>query len=227
MNVFSRRVILSYIVTSGLAACASSPPLKSSSPDVKNQFVPNKVQTTAFSNPPSFQGQMILTYDDGPHQTLTPRLLDILGEAGAKATFFMIGQRVKIYPSIVRRVANEGHQIGNHSWSHPELTRVSAQRRHQEISMTQKIIEDTIGIQPILFRPPYGAITPQMKIEFKRDFGLNTVMWDVDTKDYTRPGANVVSRRVLNAAPGEIVLMHDIHSPTIEATRMFTSALLS
>jgi peptidoglycan/xylan/chitin deacetylase (PgdA/CDA1 family) len=216
--LLSRRSLIVSFGALGVSACA---------PRIEQIKIPSTVDSLNSSLNPlqSFRGQMILTYDDGPHVLLTPQLLDILGDVQAKAIFFMVGQRAKMHPEIVRRVADEGHIIGNHSWSHPDITRLSPAVRFFEIDSTQKLIEDLTGVSPVFFRPPYGSITPAISLELKNSFNLFTVMWDVDTLDYTRPGVDVVASRVMSAGSGKIVLMHDIHASTIEASRKFLREL--
>lgn len=159
-----------------------------------------------------------LTFDDGPHPSHTPALLDILARYRVKATFYVIGQNARRYPEILRRIVAEGHEIGNHSWSHPALSRLSDARVLRELDRTQEIIWRTVGVQPVTMRPPYGAIT-QRQIHMIHDRrNLPTVSWSVDPEDWRRPGVGVVSARMVRGAqPGAIILAHDIHRPTIRA----------
>ena len=159
-----------------------------------------------------------MTFDDGPHPTHTPRLLDMLAERGLKATFYLIGNRVVEYPHIARRIAEEGHEIGNHSWSHPFLDRLSGAAVTREIDQTTNAIFQVTGRPPVTFRPPYGAFTRNQRINLHAARSLPTILWSVDPQDWRRPGAGTVARRILgNSQQGSIILSHDIHRGTIDA----------
>jgi peptidoglycan/xylan/chitin deacetylase (PgdA/CDA1 family) len=159
-----------------------------------------------------------LTFDDGPHATLTPKLLDLLAAHHMRATFFVVGQNAADHPDILRRAVREGHEIGNHSWSHPNLGRMSDEAVRRELQKTDDAIFAAIGKHPTLLRPPYGSITARQKRWIHDDFGYRIITWDVDPLDWKRPGPSVVTNRILKETrPGSIVLAHDIHPPTIEA----------
>lgn len=159
-----------------------------------------------------------LTFDDGPHPLHTPRLLDILAQHGARATFYVIGALVRRYPVIVQRMVAEGHEVGNHTWTHPTLSRLGNQRFLTEIDRTQQVIFDTVGHIPVTMRPPYGAITMRQSRMLAAERNLPTVIWSVDPQDWRRPGPSVVAKRMVGGArPGAIILAHDIHAPTIRA----------
>jgi peptidoglycan-N-acetylglucosamine deacetylase len=159
-----------------------------------------------------------LTFDDGPHPELTPQLLDILRNEGVRATFYVIGRNVQTYPEIARRIVAEGHEIANHTWSHPTLTAISAARLDKEITSTSEIIQRVTGRRPTNMRPPYGAVNERVRQSMFNDHGLDVIMWSVDPLDWRRPGAEVVRQRLVEGAkPGGILLAHDIHPGTIEA----------
>ncbi|KPQ07804.1 MAG: putative xylanase/chitin deacetylase [Rhodobacteraceae bacterium HLUCCA12] len=162
--------------------------------------------------------QVALTFDDGPHPQHTPRLLDILAEHRVRATFYVIGSLVHRYPAIVQRIVAEGHELGNHTWAHPTLSRHGDHRILSEIDRTQEIIWQTTGHLPVTFRPPYGAITPRQSRMLHASRNLPTVVWSVDPQDWRRPGPAVVAQRMLQGAgPGAIILAHDIHAATVAA----------
>lgn len=159
-----------------------------------------------------------LTFDDGPHPQLTPQLLDVLRNEGVRATFYVIGRNVETYPEIARRIVAEGHEIANHSWSHPTLTAISAARLAKEITSTTEVIQRVTGRRPTNMRPPYGAVNERVRQSMFKDHGLDVIMWSVDPLDWRRPGAEVVRQRLVEGAkPGGILLAHDIHPGTIEA----------
>ena len=159
-----------------------------------------------------------MTFDDGPSATLTPKLLDLLAAHHIKATFFVIGENVAEHPEIVARAAREGHEIANHSWSHPNLAKLSDEGVRRQLWRTDDAIKSATGMRPTLLRPPYGSITEREKRWIHYEFGYHIVLWDVDPYDWKRPGPAVVRNRILQETrPGSIVLSHDIHPGTIEA----------
>jgi peptidoglycan/xylan/chitin deacetylase (PgdA/CDA1 family) len=159
-----------------------------------------------------------LTFDDGPSATLTPKLLDLLAAHHIKATFFVIGENVAEHPDIVARAAREGHEIANHSWSHPNLAKMSDEGVRRQLWQTDEAIKSATGTRPTLLRPPYGSITEREKRWIHDEFGYQIVLWDVDPYDWKRPGPVAVRNRILQETrPGSIVLSHDIHPGTIEA----------
>jgi peptidoglycan/xylan/chitin deacetylase (PgdA/CDA1 family) len=159
-----------------------------------------------------------LTFDDGPSAKLTSKLLDLLGAHHIKATFFVIGQNVADHPEIVARAAREGHEIGNHSWSHPAFAKMSDEAVRRELQKTDDAIHSATGNRPTLLRPPYGSITARQKKWINQEFGYKIIMWDVDPFDWKRPGPVAVTNRIVrNTRAGSIVLSHDIHPGTIEA----------
>ncbi|MGM9924386.1 MAG: polysaccharide deacetylase family protein [Bacillus sp. (in: firmicutes)] len=155
-----------------------------------------------------------ITFDDGPHHILTPRILDILKKYDAKATFFVLGNRVEYYPEIVKRTAEEGHEIGNHSWSHPKLTSLKPEELTKQINKTSNAVEKITGKPATILRPPYGAFNEAVK---KAGNGP-IVNWSVDTLDWQNHSKELVKRNVrLNTKNGSIILMHDIQQATADA----------
>src|SRR5438128_7819007 len=167
-----------------------------------------------------------ITFDDGPSAALTPKLLDILAAHRIKATFFVIGENVVEHPEIVARAAREGHEIGNHSWSHPNFGKMSDEGVRGQVQRTDDAIKDATGTRPILLRPPYGSITARQQRWIHDHFGSQIIPLDVDPYDWKRPGPSVVRNRILKETqPGSIVLSHDIHPGTIEAMPSTLDAL--
>ncbi|MEI8292771.1 MAG: polysaccharide deacetylase family protein [bacterium] len=169
-----------------------------------------------------------MTFDDGPHPKLTLKLLDILKERGIKATFFVIGKNVAEFPEVAKRIVDEGHEIANHSWTHPQLTKLSPSGFATEISQTNDAIEKATGVRPTLMRPPYGAINANLTKRLNEEYGLTVVLWSVDPLDWKIRNAEHVSSQIIkNAAPGAIILSHDIHASTIDAMPAALDALQS
>jgi peptidoglycan/xylan/chitin deacetylase (PgdA/CDA1 family) len=159
-----------------------------------------------------------LTFDDGPHPTLTPKLLDLLAARHIPATFFVIGENVAEHPDIVMRAAREGHEIGSHTWSHPNLAKMSDDTVRRQLRQTEDAIVSATGRKPTLVRPPYGSLTARQKRWIHDQFGYEVILWDVDPLDWKRPGPTIVCNRIVKETrAGSIVLAHDIHSGTIAA----------
>ena len=154
-----------------------------------------------------------LTFDDGPGPK-TGQLLDALKQANAAATFFVVGPNAEARPQVLARMLAEGHEIGNHTWNHRMLTSLAPDRVAKEIGSAAGAVEDATGAAPTLLRPPYGATNNTVK----KAAGVPVILWDVDTLDWkVRDASKVVSNALRDTKPGSIVLMHDIHSSTVEA----------
>lgn len=168
-----------------------------------------------------------MTYDDGPHPQNTPRLLDMLRERNIKATFYVIGRSVNLYPHIVRRMVAEGHEIGNHTWTHRKLTALSDASVRVEMNRTRDAIVSACGVQPRTMRPPYGALRQSQRQWIYKEYGYPTILWNVDPEDWKRPGLSVVTSRIVNSTRnGSIVLAHDLHKPTVDAMPATLDGLL-
>jgi peptidoglycan/xylan/chitin deacetylase (PgdA/CDA1 family) len=186
---------------------------------VRPKIAPTAAEPQITFNSVHVDGPYIaLTFDDGPNATLTPKLLDLLAARHLKATFFVVGQNAADHPDILKRAVREGHEIANHSWSHPNLGKMSDDAVRRELQKTDDAIVAAIGKRPTLLRPPYGSITARQKKWIHEEFGYRIIIWDVDPLDWKRPGPSVVTARILKETKaGSIVLAHDIHPPTIEA----------
>jgi len=153
--------------------------------------------------------QIALTYDDGPNDPHTLKLLDVLSKHSVRATFFMIGRYVRQRPDLARAVAQSGHVIGNHTFTHPLLIFESAARMRMQLVDCQQALEDTVGEHSNLFRPPFGGRRPAT-LRVARALGLKTVMWNVTGYDWNAPPAAVIEKKVVRQMRGgDVVLLHD------------------
>ena len=169
-----------------------------------------------------------MTFDDGPSATLTPKLLDILKERHMHVTFFVLGEMVKPHPEILKRAVAEGHEIGDHSWSHPNLAKMSDEAVRSELERTKDVIADAIGHAPTLMRPPYGSLTTAQRKWVHETLGFQIILWDVDPDDWKRPGPAIVEKRIIDGTRnGSIILSHDIHPGTVEAMPSTFDTLLA
>src|SRR5271157_5901128 len=162
-----------------------------------------------FTGRPGDSRQIALTYDDGPNDPHTLRLLDVLARHEVKATFFMIGRYVQQRPEIARAVAHAGHVIGNHTFTHPLLTFMSEREIRQQLSDCRAALQDAIGEPSNLFRPPFGGRRPAV-LRAARRLGLEPIMWSVTGYDWNAPPASVIQRKVASQIRGgDVILLHD------------------
>ncbi len=159
-----------------------------------------------------------ITFDDGPVVPNTPRLLDMLAARGIKATFFTVGTNVARNPNIMRRIVADGHEIANHTWNHPYLSRLSDASVRSELQRSHDALTSITGIAPRMYRPPYGAITARQKQWIMSEFGYPTILWSVDPQDWKTRSASMTRSRILaETRPGAIILVHDIHASSVDA----------
>lgn len=176
--------------------------------------------------------QIAITFDDGPCREYTPVILDILAEYKVSATFFVTGKNAESHPDLLRRIYNEGHEIGNHTYSHPQLKKLTPEQVNDEISRTQAIVKDITGECPVLFRPPGGYLSNNIVDKITSNNCI-TVLWSwrQDTMDWKCPSVDTVVDTVLsNIKDGDIILFHDYicgKSPTPEALRIIIPTLIS
>ncbi|MET9916451.1 polysaccharide deacetylase family protein [Streptomyces sp. NPDC006435] len=166
-----------------------------------------------------------LTFDAGPGQ-YTPRLLDILKEEKVPATFFLLGKNhVKKHPDMVRRLAAEGHEVANHTWTHQVLTDREPDEIRAELKQTQDAIAEITGKKPRLMRPPQGR-TDDTVSEISKDLGLSQILWSATAKDFSTNDSELIKKRILDQASKDgIILLHDIYKGTVPAVPGIIDAL--
>jgi peptidoglycan/xylan/chitin deacetylase (PgdA/CDA1 family) len=158
--------------------------------------------------------QMALTYDDGPNHPHTLHLLDVLAKYQARATFFLIGRYVRQRPELVRSIAAAGHEIGNHTFTHPNLIFAPAAKLRQELEDCNKVLEDALGKKPTLFRPPFGGRRPNV-LRAARAMGMLPVMWSVTAYDWSAKSSDAIFQKAAmqidsrRTPQSEVILLHD------------------
>ncbi len=162
--------------------------------------------------------EIALTFDDGPHPEQTPRLLDVLADFGVKGTFFVVGERAEQQPELIRRIVGEGHELGNHTWTHSEPSQTSSARFLDEVSQTRRLIQDLTGHDCRLTRPPKGSLTVGKAIGLWRQ-QQTVALWNIDPKDFSMLESAEMSQWLDGYRPqtGDIVLLHDNHSRAVVA----------
>ncbi|MEU9319970.1 polysaccharide deacetylase family protein [Streptomyces sp. NPDC048295] len=187
------------------------------------------VRTRPFEELPGIGHAMVLTFDDGPDPLYTPHILAILREHDVRAMFFLCGEMAHDNQDLVRAIAYDGHTIGNHTWTHPLVTRLSRSGVRDELGATSEVIEKITGAPPLWYRAPYGAWN-RNSFEIGAGLGMEPMAWTVDTLDWTEPGVGTIVRRVRDgAAPGVVVLSHDAggnRSQSVTALRRYLPELL-
>lgn len=182
----------------------------SSQKTLQSDMQTQQVDSDSFLEP----RQIALTFDDGPHKICTPQLLDGLKERGVHATFFLMGENIAGNEELVRRMKEEGHLIGNHSYRHIQLTHAGEDAVCEAIEKTEDLIESITGDRPEYLRPPYGDWNESL--ECRMD--LTTVLWSVDSLDWKLKNTNQIVKRVKkNVSDGDIILMHDIFPTSLKA----------
>ncbi|GLX01396.1 hypothetical protein Misp02_54820 [Microtetraspora sp. NBRC 16547] len=181
-------------------------------------------------NPAAPPNAIALTIDDGPDPEWTPRVLDLLAQHHVVATFCMIGDAVREYPDLAKRVTAAGHAICNHTMSHPQpFAGLSAERMSSEVAGAHREIWKTTGVTTRLFRAPGGSWSPAV-LNTVAENGMQPLDWDIDPRDWSRPGTAAIERDLLRAKPGSILLCHDGGGDRAETLRALTNvvpALLS
>ncbi|MFJ7678435.1 polysaccharide deacetylase family protein [Peribacillus sp. NPDC097198] len=161
------------------------------------------------------QKVIALTFDDGPHPDNTTAILKSLNKHQAHATFFVLGSRVEHYPEVLQKMIAQGNEIGNHSWDHPQLTRLNKKKIKSQINKTQLAVLKASGYEPSLIRPPYGAINDKVR---KHIGDMDVALWEIDPEDWKLRNKKKVVRKVMNKAEdGKIILMHDIYKTSAQA----------
>lgn len=173
--------------------------------------------------------KIALTFDDGPHPRLTPKILAILEKYDIKATFFVIGANAKEYPDTLKKVSEAGHEIANHTYSHIHFSDKNISKLRAEIKKCESEIFDRTDIKTSLFRPPEGQICSSLK-GIARDMDYDVVLWSLDTRDWAHtPPYKIAENIKQNIKAGDIILMHDFighNSPTPEALELFIPELI-
>lgn len=178
---------------------------------------------------PTSQNAVAITFDDGPNPIYTPQVIEIFSNAKGKATFFMIGEQMRNHPEIVKQVAVQGHEIGNHTYTHPKLSQLSSAECWEEIQETEKLIEELAGRKPVVFRPPYLDYNQEtVSILQQKEYPMIGAV-NLEAQDWEQPGVGHILTKSRDAVKnGSILIFHDGYgdrSQTIEAVRMLVSEL--
>ncbi|MFI8961781.1 polysaccharide deacetylase family protein [Streptomyces sp. NPDC053493] len=187
------------------------------------------VRTRPFLRLTGVGRSMVLTFDDGPDPRYTPEILDTLRHYDCRAMFFVCGEMAVDNQDLLKRMAEDGHVVGNHSWSHPLVPKLRPSRIRQELGSTSEVIEEALGAPPLWYRAPYGAWN-RLSFEIAAELGMEPLAWTVDTLDWQEPPTGTIVRRVLDGAgPGVVVLNHDAggnRSHSVAALRRYLPRLL-
>lgn len=184
--------------------------------------LPTDIAADGAAQIPRENHYVALTFDDGPRRGSTDRLLDGLRERGASATFFLVGEQAEQYPDLVKRMQAEGHQVGNHTWSHVRLEGASTDVIQEEVGKNEKLLEELLGGSGHWLRPPYGLITSGTETLIQ----VPMVKWSVDPRDWESRNTEKVVRAILkDVQPNSIILLHDIYDTSVDAALKVVDAL--
>lgn len=173
---------------------------------------------------PKDEKKIALTFDDGPHPQFTEELLDGLKERGVQATFFVTGEHAELHPNIIKRMSEEGHVIGNHTYSHIQLTSSNRETFKKELIKTNQILEEITGKEVLYVRPPYGTWDKS----FETELNMFPVLWNVDPLDWCSSDSSSVVRKVLkDTDENDIILMHDYYETSVTAALQIVDELKS
>lgn len=172
-----------------------------------------------------------LTFDDGPHPRYTDEILDLLNKYGVRATFFVVGENAVLYENVLKRISDEGHEIGNHTYTHCCVKQVDRAHIKDEITKTENEIQRITGKRPTVFRPPEGCCNKNV-VSCASELGYKLILWTVDPRDWASPPVSAVSDNILHSVKsGAIILCHDYnsnkHTPTPQALRIVIPSLIS
>ena len=172
------------------------------------------IQTSGGVSDAAEPKKIALTFDDGPHPVYTKILLDGLAERGVKASFFVTGENAEKYPELILRMQKEGHLIGNHTYSHIQLTSNNREAFRQELISTNEVLKEITGAEPIFVRPPYGSWDKS----FEKELNMFPVLWNIDPLDWCSHNAECIAAKVVEkAGDGDIILMHDYYDTSVTA----------
>lgn len=166
--------------------------------------------------------RVALTFDDGPHPLYTEPLLDGLKERGVRATFFVTGENAALHPDIIKRMHDEGHLIGNHTYTHIELTKTNREKFKRELVRTNEVLQEITGEEVLYVRPPYGAWDKKLESELN----MFPILWSVDPLDWCTADASCITQTVLKkVGENDIILMHDYYKTSVEAALAIVNEL--
>ncbi len=173
--------------------------------------------------------KIALTFDDGPHPRLTPKILEVLKKYNVKATFFLVGENVELYPNMVEQILADGHEIGNHTYTHGKVSERGFFEMKKEFEACESAIYEIADYKTKLLRPPEGYLDSKIKA-ISKEMDYNIILWNIDTKDWAHESPEEICKNVTDhISPGSIILMHDyisFNSPTPEALELFIPVLL-
>lgn len=209
------RLILFVLVLLTVSSCSKSD---------KIELHANKVEAAQFNVDPT-KPMVALTYDDGPHQEVTTKILDTLEAYQAHATFFLVGDRISHHTDVIRRMITLGCELGNHSYGHIDLSKISIDEINAQLQSSEDALASFIGSNylPQLVRPPFGNTSESLL----KHCPYPIIVWSIDTRDWSHQNASKTIQEVMeNVQDGDIILMHDLYNATAEATEVLVKQLI-
>lgn len=207
--------------------CAPHPAAPHAAPKVPLKLAPPPRFAFEVTGANAPRGLVALTFDDGPHRTLTPALLELLAKHHVRATFFMLGQNAKVLPGVAAMVAGAGHEVGAHSMDHHKLTGLPDEKLRWQVEDSQKLVGEAIGRPVPFFRAPYGSRDARV-VRLIEHLNMRHILWSIDSRDWQDHNPRTVVERIMAGILRDhrgIVLMHDIHPTSIQAAALLLDAL--
>jgi peptidoglycan/xylan/chitin deacetylase (PgdA/CDA1 family) len=196
----------------------------------KNQH--NKKGKASISSPGAISsfspgGQYVmLTFDDGPHPDITPKILDILKSKRIRATFFVLGMKVADNQQILSRMIEEGHEVAAHGWNHNAITKISHPHLINNLNQTKNAIYTATKRVPVVYRPPFGLSNAEINTYITKEQKMKVILWSIDSKDYEITDPSIIANNIIESTdPGDVILCHDVHQHTIQAVQLIVDGL--
>jgi peptidoglycan/xylan/chitin deacetylase (PgdA/CDA1 family) len=169
---------------------------------------------------------VMLTFDDGPHPEITPKILDILKMKKIRATFFVIGMKAIENQQLLSRMVEEGHEVAAHGWNHNAITKLSHFHLVNNLNQTKNAIYTATKKLPLVYRPPFGLSNADINTYIVKEQKMKVILWSIDSKDWELKDPAIIAKNIIDSTdPGDVILCHDVHQHTIEAVSLLVDGL--
>ena len=169
---------------------------------------------------------VMLTFDDGPHPDITPKILDILKSKKIRATFFVLGIKVAENQQILKRIVDEGHEVAAHGWNHNAITKITHAHLVNNLNQTKNAIYAATMKTPVIYRPPFGLSNADINTYITKEQKMKVILWSIDSQDWEIKDPTIIAKNIIDKTePGDVILCHDVHQHTIEAVSLIVEGL--
>ena len=169
---------------------------------------------------------VMLTFDDGPHPDITPKILDILKSKRIRATFFVLGMKVAENQHILKRIVDEGHEVAAHGWNHNAITKITHAHLVNNLNQTKNAIYTATNKTPVIYRPPFGLSNADINTYITKEQKMKVILWSIDSQDWEIKDPTIIAKNIIDKTePGDVILCHDVHQHTVEAVSLIVEGL--